>query len=235
MDTWRAHVPVGMLLKSEPYGSAIASPKRGYDVPALLQAARIDYVKGSVPLTLDRFLGYADWYTEQLVPGLRDITATDISCRRRRVPGRVRRRRAGYRPQVVLATGVLPYAHIPAELSGLPSDLVTHTSDHHDLDRFHGRRVAVVGAGQSATGDGGAAARAGNRRHGSSRGSRRSTDRAQPGGAERSRPYQAAGDQASARDGTAPSGTPRRPSAGFPRTCGSPRHGPCSGPTGPGG
>ena len=34
MDTWRAHVPVGMLMKSEPYGSAIASPQRGYDVAA---------------------------------------------------------------------------------------------------------------------------------------------------------------------------------------------------------
>jgi hypothetical protein len=52
--------------------------------------------------------------------------------------------------QVVIATGVQPYAAIPAELSGLPPDLVSHTGDHHRLDRFAGRRVAVVGAGQSA-------------------------------------------------------------------------------------
>jgi NADPH-dependent 2,4-dienoyl-CoA reductase/sulfur reductase-like enzyme len=32
----------------------------------------------------------------------------------------------------------------------MPSDLVTHASEHHHLDRFQGRRVAVVGAGQSA-------------------------------------------------------------------------------------
>ena len=32
----------------------------------------------------------------------------------------------------------------------MPSDLVTHSSDHHPLERFSGRRVAVVGAGQSA-------------------------------------------------------------------------------------
>jgi FAD-dependent urate hydroxylase len=50
----------------------------------------------------------------------------------------------------VIATGVLPYFHIPGELSGLPSDLVSHTKDHHELDQFRGRRVAVIGAGQSA-------------------------------------------------------------------------------------
>jgi thioredoxin reductase len=49
-----------------------------------------------------------------------------------------------------VATGVLPYAHIPAELADLPADLVTHTRDHHDLARFKGRKVAVLGAGQSA-------------------------------------------------------------------------------------
>ena len=52
--------------------------------------------------------------------------------------------------QVVIATGVLPYAYIPDELSSLPPELVTHASEHHDLSRFKGRRVAVLGAGQSA-------------------------------------------------------------------------------------
>jgi cation diffusion facilitator CzcD-associated flavoprotein CzcO len=150
MDTWRAHVPVGMLMKSEPYGSAIASPQNGYDVPAYCRLRRLDYVKRLGPLTLDRFLDYADWYTEQLVPDVRDITAAHLDA----VGGGFRVTFADAEPvtarQVVIATGVLPYAHIPAELSGLPSDLVTHTSDHHHLDQFQGRRVAVVGAGQSA-------------------------------------------------------------------------------------
>ena len=52
--------------------------------------------------------------------------------------------------KVVVATGVLPYGYIPAELSGLPSELVTHSSEHDNLNLFQGRRVAVVGAGQSA-------------------------------------------------------------------------------------
>ena len=152
MNTYRARVPIGMLLKSEPYASEIASPKGGYDLAAYYKLRGWEYVDRSVPTSTDRFLAYADWYTEKLVPGIRDVTATEIKA----VDGGFRIAFAGSESvtarKVVLATGVLPYWHIPPELSGLPSDLVMHASDSeiHEVDRFKGRRVAVVGAGQSA-------------------------------------------------------------------------------------
>jgi thioredoxin reductase len=150
MDTWRARVPVGMLLKSEPYASEIASPTGGYDLAAYYKLRGWDYIDRAVATPVDRFVGYADWYIEKLVPGIRDVTAAEIDA----LDGGFRVAFQDAEPvtarKVVIATGVLPYAHIPAELSGLPSDLVTHASEHHELDRFQGRRVAVVGAGQSA-------------------------------------------------------------------------------------
>jgi FAD-dependent urate hydroxylase len=150
MDTWRAHMPVGMNLKSEPYASAIASPRPGYDVAAYCRKHQLAYVDRVGPLSLERFLDYADWYTEQLVPDVRDLTVTDIAATD-----------CGFRvgfadadplkaAQVVVATGILPHATIPEELSSLPAELVSHSSDHHTLSRFRGHRVAVVGAGQSA-------------------------------------------------------------------------------------
>ncbi len=150
MNTWRARMPIGMLLKSEPYASEIASPTGGYDLAAYYKLKGFDYTDRAVPVSLERFLGYADWYIEKLVPNIQDITATDI----RAVGGGFQVTFQDHEPitarKVVVATGVLPYWHIATELSGLPSDLVTHTSEHHELDRFRGRRVAVVGAGQSA-------------------------------------------------------------------------------------
>jgi thioredoxin reductase len=150
MDTWRDHVPDGMLMKSEPYASTIASPDGKYTVAAYCAAHDLDYVNRVGPLTSRRFVEYADWYTGQLVPGVRDETVTGVTP----VAGGFRVTFADAEPvtarQVVVATGVLPYQHIPAELGGLPADLVTHTAQHHDLGQFRGRRVAVVGAGQSA-------------------------------------------------------------------------------------
>jgi len=150
MDTWRAHMPVGMNLKSEPYASDIAAPQAGYDVGAYCRRHGLDYAERLGPLSLERFLDYADWYTGQLVPDVTDITVTDVSP----ADGGFRVTFADAEPvtvrQVVVATGVLPFARIPDELSGLSSDLVSHSADHRHLDRFSGRRVAVIGAGQSA-------------------------------------------------------------------------------------
>lgn len=150
MDTWRTHMPIGMYLKSEPYASVIAAPHRGYDISAYSAAHGLDYVDRVGPLSLARFLGYADWFTAQLVPDVQDIDVTKVS----EVTGGFKVEFANGQPviarQVIVATGVLPHRYLPEELSGLPSELVTHTSDHHDLACFKGRRVAVIGAGQSA-------------------------------------------------------------------------------------
>jgi Pyridine nucleotide-disulphide oxidoreductase len=149
MNTWRGHMPAGMFLKSEPYASEIASPSGGYDLAAWYRLRGFDYVNRVAPVPLDRFLGYADWYVEQLAPDVRDVTAADISV----VDEGFLVAFADAEPvtarKVVVATGILPFAHIPAELSGLPDDLVTHSSEHDGLTQFRGRRVAVVGAGQS--------------------------------------------------------------------------------------
>jgi hypothetical protein len=150
MDTWRTHMPIGMYLKSEPYGSDMSSPQAGYDLEAYSRAERIEGIERGVPLPLERFLDYADWYIKQLVPNVSDATATEIKA----VNGGFRVAFADAEPvtarSVVVATGVLPHFHVPAELSGLPSELVSHTADHHQFDQFRGRSVAVVGGGSSA-------------------------------------------------------------------------------------
>jgi hypothetical protein len=150
MDTWRAHMPVGMYLKSEPYGSDMSSPQAGYDLAGYSRSERIEGIERGTPLPLEQFLDYSDWYIKQLVPDVADITVTEIKA----VNGGFRVAFADAEPvaarSVVVATGVLPHFEIPAELSGLPSELVSHTADHHKFDRFRGRRVAIVGGGSSA-------------------------------------------------------------------------------------
>src|SRR4029077_13623999 len=52
--------------------------------------------------------------------------------------------------RVVVATGISAFASRPSEFANLPEELASHSCDHADLGRFQGRRVAVVGGGQSA-------------------------------------------------------------------------------------
>jgi thioredoxin reductase len=151
MDTWRAHMPLGLYLKSEPYGSVISAPARGYDVATYSRLHGFDdYVDRVGPLSLERFLGYADWFTDQLVPDVRDLTVTSVVPSRDGFKVEFAEEAPAFVRQVIVATGVLPYAHIPGELAGLPSDLMTHSAAHDRLDQFRGRRVAVIGGGQSA-------------------------------------------------------------------------------------
>src|SRR5215469_13929801 len=150
MDTWRSHMPAAMYMKSEPYGSDMSTPQSGYDLAGYCRSERIDGIGRGIPLPLGRFLDYADWYIKQLVPDVSDVTATEVKA----VNGGFQVAFADAEPvaarSVVIATGVRPHLYIPAELSGLPPELLSHTSDHREFNRFRGRRVAVVGAGSSA-------------------------------------------------------------------------------------
>ena len=150
MDTWRAHMPAGMYLKSEPFGSDMSSPETGYDLAGYSRSERIEGIERGTPLSIERFLDYADWYIKQLVPDVSDVTVTEIKAKK----GGFLVTFADAEPvaarSVVAATGILPHFYIPAELSGLPPELVSHTADHHRFDEFRGRRVAIVGAGSSA-------------------------------------------------------------------------------------
>jgi FAD-dependent urate hydroxylase len=143
-------MPVGMNLKSEPYASDIAAPEAGYDVAAYCRLHDVPYVDRIGPLSLERFVDYAEWYIKELVPDISDATVTQVSTAADGFGVSFAESESRIARTVVVATGTLPYASIPGELAGLPADLVSHSSDHHQLGQFRGRTVAIVGAGQSA-------------------------------------------------------------------------------------
>jgi thioredoxin reductase len=151
MDGYRTYSPAGMIMKSEPYASAFAAPQPGYDVKSYSAKHDIPYVDRVTPLTVKQFLDYADWYTATLVPDVRQDIVTKVTP----VDGggfnvEFSGGKALKAGQVVIATGLRPYIYRPEELSELPSDLVSHASDHQDIAGYAGKKVVVVGSGQSA-------------------------------------------------------------------------------------
>lgn len=150
MGTWRDHMPAGMYLKSEPYGSDMSCPQAGFDLESYSRSHNIEGIERGTPLSLSRFLDYANWYIEQLVPDVIDSTVTEVRLLDNHFLVSFADAEPVMTNSVVIATGPLPHAYVPAELSGFPAELISHTSDHTSLDRFRGHRVAVVGAGASA-------------------------------------------------------------------------------------
>src|SRR5215831_16650891 len=78
MDTWRNHMPSGMFLKSEPFGSDMSTPQAGYDLAGYGRSERIEGIERGTPLAIERFLDYSDWYIKHLVPDVGDVTVTEI-------------------------------------------------------------------------------------------------------------------------------------------------------------
>jgi hypothetical protein len=147
MQFWEHNMPTGMLLRSSARASNISDPEREHAL-ARYYAAQSAPVPRPVPL--DDFVRYAHWFRDALVPDWDE----------RRVE-RVERARAGFRlllegddalavSRVVVAAGIAPFARRPPAFEGLSASHVSHSVELRDPAAFHGKRVAVVGAGQSA-------------------------------------------------------------------------------------
>jgi cation diffusion facilitator CzcD-associated flavoprotein CzcO len=148
MDSWRERMPIGMYLKSTPAASSISAPRAGSTLADFCAATGEDPLVGHRPVPIDSFIRYGLWFMDRNV----------AEVERRRVV-RVAREESGFSvvlddgeelgaSKVVVASGLSGVAHVPTELAGVAS--VSHSSEHHDLSRFAGQRVAVIGAGQSA-------------------------------------------------------------------------------------
>jgi hypothetical protein len=150
MHSWRANMPNGMFLKSEGNASNLFAPNRAFTLEQFCAAKGLPYAHEGVPVSLETFNRYGLAFQQRFVPNVEDCPVTSL----RPGPGGFQLGLANgasvQAKQVVVATGVSTAAHVPQELSNLPEELLSHSGKHHDLSRFKGRDVTVIGGGQSA-------------------------------------------------------------------------------------
>ena len=156
MGAWRENMPAGMLLKSEPRASSLSAPSPGSTLQDYCSSIGRAPFGEAEPVPIELFVDYGLWFARRNVPEVEDTTVNVL-------------RRAGNEfevelssgetlrvPSVVVATGHVAYANMPLELRRLAADrpspegLASHASQHQDFGKYAGKRVAVVGRGQSA-------------------------------------------------------------------------------------
>ena len=151
MRLWQAAMPKGMFLKSQGFASNISDPEGTHTLEAFCKATSRPYASYGLPVPLDTFVSYGQWFQSELGLAIEEVMVTDIDSSAMAdsssTVGGVERVLAR---RVVVAIGVEHFAYVPEPLSGLPSALCTHSSAHTDLAAFRGQEVIVVGAGQSA-------------------------------------------------------------------------------------
>jgi lysine/ornithine N-monooxygenase len=149
MSFWDKQMPRGMILRSPYVASNIADPERALTLDDYSEQTRRELPK---PITLEQFVGYGRWFRDQALPQPQ-LDRRNVSCLER-TNGHFRlelsdgERLSAHR--VVVAAGIMPFAFVPAPFRGLPTELVSHSSEQRDLGLFRGRWVIVIGGGQSA-------------------------------------------------------------------------------------
>jgi thioredoxin reductase len=150
MQSWREHMPPGMHLKSDGFASNLSDPKGSFTLRQFCAEQRIPYHDTKIPVRLDTFTAYGLEFQKRFVPELEQTPATAID----RIPGgfslKLGTGEVVTARHVVLAVGISHFAHVPAELAGLPAQFLSHSSAHSSVEQFRGRHVTVLGGGASA-------------------------------------------------------------------------------------
>jgi FAD-dependent urate hydroxylase len=146
MSFWRENMPTGMLLRSPYVACSISDPERSLTLADYERAVGLET---AVPVPLSRFVDYGDWFRSQAAIDVDERLVARIE-RNGRFHVELADGETFSARNVVVAAGIADFATRPAVWDGLPAGYVSHACDHRDLDHFAGKRVLVIGGGQSA-------------------------------------------------------------------------------------
>ncbi len=150
MQTWLAHMPKGMRLKSEGFASSLYDPDSEFTLANYCKQEGIPYADIGLPVPLETFSSYGLAFQKRFVPELENKIVVKLERSSEGFQLNLGDGEAVGARRVVMAVGLSHYEYVPPVLAALPEEFVSHSARHNVLDRFKGREIVVVGAGASA-------------------------------------------------------------------------------------
>ncbi len=144
---WSNHMPHGMLLRSLWWATSLSDPEGKYSISQYFKEKGITPVD---PMPGATIVDYGKWFQKRAVPNVDETYVADITHKNERYLVTLEDGRVVESKAVVVAPGLHYYVYSPEEYAHLPASLVSHSSDHSDLSKFKGQKVAVIGGGQGA-------------------------------------------------------------------------------------
>ena len=149
MDTWRNGMPAGMSMKSEGFACNLYQPDGLFTLKDFCREKGIPYADIGIPVALSTFAAYGVEFQERFVSGVEQAQVVAIT-RDELFEIKLESGEVVNARKVVVAAGIGQYRYLPTALDGLSPEFVTHSSEHHRMEKFAGRDVLVIGAGSSA-------------------------------------------------------------------------------------
>ena len=146
MELWR-NMPEGLCLKSVWSASSLFDPARESTLDRYVTATGKPRVE---PITRRFFLDYAEWFQQQVALEIDQVYVQSLARDGKLFRLGLTDGREVSAARVIVATGIAEFTRLPGYAQPLPPNLVAHTQRLNDLSRLKGRRVVMVGSGQSA-------------------------------------------------------------------------------------
>src|SRR5229473_2943505 len=147
MFFWERNMPVGMLLRSGWAATHLADPDQTLTLEKYQAASSRRF---STPVPLDCFIDYGRWFQRQVAPDLDRRKIVQVEPKAKGFRLILETGETVIAGRVVVAAGIGSFAWRPPQFAGLPRSLFSHTCENRELRTFSGKRVLVIGSGQSA-------------------------------------------------------------------------------------
>src|SRR5580658_9300971 len=111
MHLWRTRMPRGMFLKSQGFASWLSAPGRTHTLASFCRQTGRDYADYGLPVSLDTFIAYGDWFGRDLADSMDQTLVTGLAGGPGQFEITLADGRTATARRVVLATGVEHFAH----------------------------------------------------------------------------------------------------------------------------